>query len=177
MMLKNDWLWDRKITINKARLILKDPANSHFLSISATLLARKNTPNEVFKYYLKPLDFLKNWRAIKRQMRKDNWNDPRIEFWQAIYEALREKFRKRGVDLKEETPSIIREENDFCKTIAEKIKIARKQKGLSQRELAKRLEVSQQMVSRIEKGRENIYLLTINNITEALGTEVHIEIL
>ena len=177
MKLKKDWLWDKKITIQKTRSILKGPADRHFLSLAATLLSRKNTAKEVFRYYLKPIIFIQNWPRIKRQMRKDNWNEPRIEFWQAIYEVLRERFRKKGVDFKEGTTSLPKKENEFCKTIAEKIKLIRKQKGLTQVGLAKKLGVSQQMVSRIEKGKENISLLTLKSITEALGAEVNVEIL
>ena len=175
MMLKNDWLWDRKITINKAQGILKNPANSHFLSISAILLARKNTPKEVFEHYLKPLDFLNNWQRIKRQMRKDEWNNPRIIYWQAIYEALKEKYTKQGMSFKKE-PVVLGKQNEFYKTIADKIKAVRKAKGLTQGELSHKLKVSQQVISRIENGRENISLATLKRIADALGATIDMNV-
>lgn len=175
MYLKGDWLWDRKITIKKARSILKNTKNEHFLSLSSLLLSRKNTPKEVFTAYLKPIDFFQNWNAIKRQMRKDSWNNPRIEFWQAIYENLREKYKKRGVAVLKEI-RFIKPQDEFCKLIADKIKTVRKQKGLTQKDLAKRLKVSQQMVSRIEKGRENISLRTLKNIVSCLDANLLLEI-
>jgi DNA-binding XRE family transcriptional regulator len=110
-------------------------------------------------------------------MRKDKWNEPRIEYWQAIYEALKEKFRKKGIDFREGAPAPPKKEDDFCKSIADRIKILRKQKGLTQCELARKLGVSQQMVSRIERGRENISLLTLKNIVGALDAEARIEII
>lgn len=51
--------------------------------------------------------------------------------------------------------------NEFYRTIADKLKMIRKQKGISQGELAKRLKVSQQAISHIEMGRDNASLLTL----------------
>lgn len=175
MKLKQDWLWDRKITVRGAKVILREPDNKHFLSLASLLLSRKNTPGEVFRDYLKPLVFFQNWNRIKKQMRKNNWNDPRIEFWQAIYENLKEKYRKRGIIIHRE-PVAGKPENEFCKSIADKIKSIRKQKRLTQQTLAKRLKVSQQMISRIEKGRENISLLTLKKIADSMGANLSLEI-
>ena len=44
---------------------------------------------EVFKEYINREDFFICWNRIKKQMRKNSWNDPRIEYWQAIYDTLR----------------------------------------------------------------------------------------
>lgn len=173
---QRDWLWDRKISIKKARAILKNPKDVRFLSLAALLLSRKNTPKEVFRFYIKQIDFLWNWNAIKRQMRKDRWNDPRIEFWQAIYEAVKEKHEKEGKLIKKEKPPIVKLENEFYKTIADKIKIARKQKDLSQSALARKLGVSQQFISRIEKGKENISLGTLKKILDAIGAQPYFEV-
>jgi len=175
MNLKQDWLWDRKITVKEAKSILSNPENERFLSLSGLLLSRKNSPEEVLKNYLDPSDFLKNWDKIKRCMRRDNWNNPRIEFWQAIYDKLKEKYQKKGIfPAKEIIPSRI--ENDFFKAVADKIKAVRKQKGVTQNQLAKKLKISQQMISRIENGTENISLFTLRKITESLGATLHLEI-
>lgn len=175
MSLKQDWLWDRKITAKGAKSMLSTPENKHFLSLASSLLSRKNTPKEVLQNYLKPVIFLQNWSRIKRQMRKDAWNNPRIEFWQAIYEKLKEKYEKKGVFLNRNTTAL-RPQDEFCKLIADKIRIIRKQKGLTQHALAKKLKVSQQIISRVESGRENISLLTLKNIIDSLGARVHLEI-
>lgn len=175
MSLSSDWLWDRKITVKKAKAILSDPENKHFLSLSVLLFSRKNTPKEVFQNYLRPVDFLKNWSRIKRQMRKDSWNSPRIEYWQAIYEKLKEKYEKKGIFPCINTAAI-RQQDEFCKLIADRIRAIRKQKGLTQYVLAKKLKVSQQIISRIESGSENISLLTLKNIADGLEAKVHLEI-
>lgn len=171
---ERDWLWDKKISVEKARMILKDPERRRFLSLAGVLLSRKNTPKEVFRYYLDPILFIRYWYKIKRQMRKDDWNDPRIEYWQAIYESLREKYRKKGFDVK--TPaSAPKPRNDFCKAIADKIRSVRKERGCTQDALAKKLKISQQVISRIENGNENISLATLKKIADAIGVEVRIE--
>lgn len=175
MNAKRDWLWDRKITIEQAKSILKDSENKHFLSLSSLLLSRKNTPKEVFKIYLNPLVFLQNWIKIKRQMRKDAWNNPRIEFWQAIYEKLQEKYKKKGIIILKKI-RIAKPQDEFCKLIADKIRTTRKQKGLTQHALAKRLKISQQMISRIENGRENVSILTLKNIVNSLGAKLILDI-
>ncbi len=175
MSVKQDWLWDKKITAKTAKSILNEDSNKHFLSLSSALLSRKNSPKEVFRHYLKPLVFLQNWNRIKRQMRKDAWNNPRIEFWQAIYEKLVQKYKKRGI-LVEKNNVSRRPRNEFCKLVSGKIKLIRKQKGLTQLQLAKRLKVSQQIISRIESGRENISLLTLKNIVDSLGANLHLDI-
>lgn len=175
MELERDWLWDRKITLRKAKKILKTPDNARFLSLAPLLLSRKNAPQEVFKEYLEPKIFLQNWLRIKRQMRKDSWNNPRIEFWQAVYERLREKYKSKGIlPVKENGKKT--KEGIFTLLIADKIRAFRKQKKLTQNELAKRLKVSQQMISRVEKGRENISLLTLKKIVDCLGASLSLEI-
>ena len=40
--------------------------------------------------------------------------------------------------------------------------------------LAEKLHISQQMISRIESGRENVSLLTLNKIAQELGVKVSI---
>ncbi len=175
MKLERDWLWDRKTSLKKARFILNRPENEHFLPLASLLLSRKNTPKEVFRYYLKPRDFLGNWQKIKRQMRKNSWNDPRVEFWQAVYEKLKEKYEKRGIAVSEKI-LISKPKDGFCKFVADKIKAVRKQKGITQEELSRRLRVSQQIISRIETGSENISLLTLKKIVDNLGAELQLEI-
>ena len=166
-----DWLWDRKISDSKIKSILKKPDNPRFMEFAGLLLSRKNTPKEVFKSYLDKLVFCKNWYGIKREMRKDKWNNPRIEFWQEVYDVLAKKYKKTGTILKEAKKYAI---NPLCKTIGLQIRERRKSKELNQSELAKKMRVSQQVVSRIEKGIENISIATLKKVTDALGVGVDI---
>jgi len=170
---KKDWLWDRSVTPRQAMRILQNPAHPEFISLASLLLSRKNTPQEVFRQYLKPRDFCRNWLKIKRKMRKDAWNNPRIEFWQAVYEKLLEKYRAKKINIfpKDKAKTI----NESCLWIGEKIRLLRKQRRLTQKMLSQRLNISQQMISRIESGRENISLLTLKRIIDELGAKLSIE--
>jgi DNA-binding XRE family transcriptional regulator len=166
------WLWDTKITEAKAKRILKDPGSKKFIAIAAVLLSRKNMPKEVFKKYIDPLVFCEHWASIKRRMRQDKWNDSRIIFWQAIYEHLAEKYRKEGIKFRKE---VIRITEPLCREAGKKMKEVRKSIGLSQKELAKRAKISQQLISRIEKGGENVSMITLANIAAALNRKVNID--
>lgn len=171
--MKKDWLWDRRLTEKQAKKILNNPADPRFISLASLLLTRKNVPKEIFGVYLKPDDFCRHWTEIKRKMRKDAWGNPRIEFWQAIYEKLLERYRAKGVNIF--TKSAPKPVSRFCLEMGEKIKILRKQKNLTQNMLADKLNISQQMISRFESGGENISLLTLKKIIDALGADIFIK--
>jgi len=167
-----DWLWDRKITLPKVKKILKDEQNNQFIDIAAILLARKNTPKEVFGKYLDKKIFVQNWPRIKKRMRQDNWNNPRIVYWQAIYEKLLMVFKEEGIRIRQ--PKKSSPHNEFCLQVGLKIKKQRQEKDLTQQDLAKKLGISQQIISRIEKGG-NINLLTIKKIADILNKKLLIE--
>lgn len=171
--MKIDWLWDRNITVGRAKSILNNSKHPQFIYLAALLLARKNTPREVFQDYLKPEEFCRRWRKIKQRMKKDAWNNPRIEFWQAIYEKLLEKYRAKGINIfLRKKPKMA---NEFCLLVGERIKRLRKQRKLTQKMLARELNISQQMISRIESGKENISLLTLKRIIDKLNARIIIE--
>lgn len=172
--MNRDWLWDQKTSLKKAKQILKDPLNPNFLRMASMLLLRKNTPREVFNEYLSPLIFYQNWEKIKRVMKKDAWGTPRLHFWHAVYEKVREKFKRRKIVLR---PTTLYLADEFCRLIGDKIKNLRRKRGLTQKELSNKLQISQQIISRIESGRQNISLLTLKNIVSSLGAEVKIELL
>ena len=169
--MKDNWLWDRKITDAEAKRDLKEPGSKRFFSMAALLLARKNDPQEVFKDYLDPLVFCRYWPVIKRKMRQDKWSEPRIIFWQAIYEKLADKYRNKGIIFRKTSPV----KEPLCEATGKRIADIRRGQGLSQKDFAKKLGVSQQLVSRIEKGRENISLATLNNVARALDRKANIE--
>ena len=168
-----NWLWDRKITETEAKKVLRKPEAGSFLSIAALLLSRNNTPRDVLKKYLDPVIFCKYWLAIKRKMRQDKWNEPRIIFWQAIYEKLADKNRRKGVVFKKKPI----DKEPCCEAIGKKIAGIRREQGLCQKDLARKLGVSQQLISRIEKGGENISLGVLTNISKALKKNIEINFL
>lgn len=170
--MKREWLWDVKISTSEARGILKRSDDKRFILIASLLLARKADPKEVFKEYIDPVLFCKNWQKIKKRMSQDKWGNPRIVFWQAIYERLLERYRKKGIQIvrdREKGPK-----DPVCEAIGGEIRRVRRELGLSQEELGQKAGVSQQLISRIEKGKENISLIMLKKISGALGRKVEI---
>ena len=163
-----NWLWDRKIKEEKVKEVLKNPGNPRFLEFSALLLERSNAPKEVFAGYINPVDFVSNWQGIKKVMRKNNWAQPRIVFWQAVYENVREKLKAKGI-LEKKKP--VYPSDPLLSSIGKKVMHIRKNKNLTQEQLAEKMDVSQQFVSRIERGRENLSVTSLKKTAEALGVK------
>lgn len=172
--MKPGWLWDTNITIKEIQAVLTDPQHERFTHFAALLLSRNNDPKEVFDEFLDKKAFVQNWSRIKRQMRKDSWNDPRIIFWQAVYEKLVSDFKEKGIALRSSAREF--KANKLVELVAEKIKAARHESELTQGELAERIGIAQQIISRIEKGRSDVRVLTLEKIARALGKEIKLEI-
>ena len=163
-----DIFWDRKTTKQEALNILKNAADPRFAEYASLVLSRVGKPKDVFGTYLSKISFLKNWRKIKRRMRKDSWNDKRIIFWDEVYDVL-----SQGIDRKQfkEKRSAVSEE---ARNIGAIIKGARQKKQLSQKELAQASGMSQQLVSFLENGYFNVSLSTIKKVLDVLELEFSI---
>jgi DNA-binding XRE family transcriptional regulator len=172
--MRNDWLWDKRISLREAVGILSNAEHPRFIYFAGLLLSRKNTPQEVFQNYLTPKTFCYYWPKIKRAMRQSEWNNPRIEFWQAVYEKLLEKFRIKGVVISPRQRTTMT--GGLCSEIGQRLKTMRKQRKLTQKMLSKKLHISQQMISRIESGRENVSLRTLDKIVRVLGGKISVAI-
>lgn len=83
---------------------------------------------------------------------------------------------------KSETPSTWREEAEWrrknwswlrhSQMIAVKVLLQMKQQGLTQKTLAERMDCTQQYVSKILKGKENMSLDTLSKLEDALGISI-----
>ncbi len=163
-----DIFWDRKTTKKEAQDILKDDSGPRFAEFASLVLSRVSRPKEVFDIYMNKMTFLKNWRKIKIRMRKDNWNDTRIIFWDEVYDVL-----SQGIDKKQfkEKRSAVSEE---ALSIGGIIKSARQKKQLSQKDLSQAAGMSQQLVSFLENGYFNVSLSTLKKVLDVLGLEFSI---
>lgn len=170
--MNKNWLWDINFTTAQAKNILGRPKHKDFLAVASLLFSRNNDPRVVFGQYIGPLLFCRQWSQIKKRMSKDKWNTQRIIFWQAVFEKLKEKYQRKGVVLREKKEKI---RDDICKEIGAQIRNVRQKEGFSQQELADKLRVSQQIISRIESGGENISLITLKNILEVFGKKFNLK--
>ncbi len=168
-----NWLWDRKISEKKVKKILSEPENPEFVEYASLLFSRTNDVSFVFKNYINQVIFCKNWQKIKRDMRKNKWNEPKIIFWDAIYEKVKDKLKKKGIIIKEKEK---KEPDPYLKKIGRIIKDIRKEKKLRQKDIAEKLGISQQLLSRIEQGKENITFKFLIKILSALEKDLKISI-
>ena len=173
--MRPEWLWDRNISVEEIKEILINPEHVRFVEIAALLLSRNNTPKEIFEQYLDRKVFVQNWARIKHRMRKDVWSDPRIIFWQAVYEKLVSKFQENGVKIF--ARKLRNETNNLSQKIGQILKSLRIEEGLTQNDFAKKLNISQQLISRIEGGRENLSFSTFGKIEKALEGRIHIDVI
>ena len=164
----SSWLWNINKTEAEVKRILANPEEKSFVHYAALLFSRHSgLPKEIFKEYVRKEDFCRNWQAIKRRMRKDKWNDERIPFWDEVYKFLIRDFKKKGVVFPIEKKQVAR--NPVWEKAAEAIKIRRRAKKMTQVELAKKLGVKQQFISKIESGTQNLSLQTLEKIKKVLG--------
>ncbi len=167
-----NWLWDSRLTEKEVAAILADEANPRFELYAEKLLSRIARPREVFRL-LDQRAFCRKWPRIKRQMQKDRWLRNRALFWEAFYQVLKERFRSKGIAIRAELKGEIPLERA---EIAKRLRHVRIEKGLSQTEVASRLGVVQQFISRVENGRENLSMDTLLRIAKALGKKAVVKL-
>ncbi len=162
--MKINWLWDSRLKEEQVRIILQDGKNPRFYIYAEKLFVRLNDPKTVFEYISKEV-FCQRWPQIKKRIKKDVWAIDRVNFWQTIYERIHERFKEQGILIRQVSDENIPPER---KVIAQQIKNTRIKIGYTQKEMARRLGVIQQHISRMESGRENMTVETLCKFAKAL---------
>ena len=160
------WQWDAGRSDEEIRKILKNPKHPSFLHYAALLLARTNVPKEAFGRYLAKEDFCVQWHNIKRRMRKDQLNRGRIQFWEEIYRHVKADLKGKGIRLRKPAKRGVR--GSVRMRVGQRIRRVRQSKQMTQAELARETGLSQQFLSKIEQGAENISLDTLERIQKSL---------
>lgn len=164
------WQWDVRRSNEEVRQILKNPEHPSFLHYASLLLARVNVPKEVFGEYLGKQDFCVEWPKIKRRMRKDQWDHGRIQFWQEIYRHLKEDLKAKGIRLRR--PSSLAAQGSLRARMGKRIREIRHSKKITQADMARGAGLTQQFVSKIEQGTENVSLDTLERIQKVLKKDL-----
>lgn len=162
--MKTNWLWDTRLNEQKVKKILKDPQNPRFNIYAGKLFSRVDDPSVAFQF-MDQRTFAHKWPAIKKRIEKDAWAKPKIDFWQTLYKRLLVKLRQEGVKLRESSKEKV---SPSRLNVAVQIKEIRVQLGYTQKEMAEKLGVIQQYVSKIESGRENVTVDTLKRIADIL---------
>lgn len=154
--MKINWLWDTRLSEARVKKILKNEHDPRFYIYAEKLFSRVSDPKIAFDYIRKEV-FCRSWPIISKRIQKDAWVQGRADYWQTIYDKV--------ISISPERMNI-----------AEQIKNIRVQMGYSQKELAKRLGVIQQYVSKLEAGRENLTLDTLRKIAEVFGKRLTVQL-
>lgn len=169
--MKVNWLWDTRLNEQEVRNILKDPGNPRFPIYAGKLISRVQKPEVVFSF-IKQADFCRKWPVIRKRLEKDAWSKDKIAFWQTQYSRERELLQEQGISLR-----VRREAGDIPEriNIAQLLKKQRQQSGYTQGELAKKLGVIQQYISKVESGRENVCIGTLKRFAEVFHKQLIFE--
>ena len=154
--MKINWLWDMRVDDEHVREVLKDKNHPKFYIFAEKLFARVKDTELVFQYVDKET-FYRTWGSIKKRVLKDAWAKPSVDFWQEVYTSTKAGNQRLN--------------------LAHALKTIRLKKKLTQKELADRLGVIQQHVSRVESGQENVTFDTLYKIANALKTRLVIKLI
>lgn len=156
--------------------ILSNPENDQFVSLAARLLESSLNVDRVFEY-LDPEIFARNFDIIKKSMGESDQALKHNRFWSRMAEQ-----GKKKLDIEDEEKSGSQKSSDSvasesAERIGQRIRKIRKREGVSQVELADRLNVSRQVISRLENGKHNPSYKKINRVLNALGYKPNLEVL
>ena len=154
--MKINWLWDTRLSENRIKSILKDEKDPRFYIYAEKLFSRVNDPKVAFTYISREI-FRKAWPNISKRVEKDTWAKERLVFWQSFYEKASTVSPERM-------------------SVAEQIREIRIRMGYTQKEMAEKLGVIQQFISKMETGRENLTIDTLKRIAEILDKKLMIHL-
>ncbi len=154
--MKVHWLWDTRLSETRVKKILKNENDPRFYIYAEKLFSRVRNPKTAFSYVPKEI-FYHQWPAIKQRIEKDKWVKQKADFWQKKYEEI---------------ISIPAERMD----IAQQIKNVRVKMRYTQAQMADKLGVIQQFISKLEAGTENVTIGTLKRIAHVLGKELTIRL-
>lgn len=167
-----NWLWDSRTRESKIREILKDEDHPKFDIYAEKLFSRVSDPRMAFSIVNK-VTFCRKWPSIKKRMNKDRWLKDRVIFWQTMYECVYEQLKEQGIKIRKPQEVEIPAERT---ELAQQIKSMRIKLGYTQKDIAKKLGVIQQYISRIESGHENFSVDTLKRIADVFGRKLVIRL-
>jgi transcriptional regulator with XRE-family HTH domain len=65
------------------------------------------------------------------------------------------------------------DDREVLKKFGLNLKIERTKKGITQEELAEMIDVHEKYISKIETGKQNVTIKTLNKLSSALGVDMH----
>jgi len=163
--MKVNWLWDIRASEKEARGILKDEWHPEFYIFAERLFSRISSPQDAFSFIDKDV-FCRQWPKIKIRMQKDKWLAGKIVFWDRAYNRIQKEFASGAIEVAFDRHAIARQLREL-----------RNKKGYTQADLAKKLGVIQQYVSKVESGHENFSVDTLREVFSVLDKKIVIRLI
>lgn len=157
-----NWLWDSRLSQAQIKNILEDQENPRFYIYAEKLLSRVSDPQKVFSL-IDRKTFCQTWPVLKKRLQKDSWLAQRIDLWQMVYRRLSQQLKDKGIKIRQASKRQVPQQR---MAVAKQIKDLRLRLGYSQKNMAERIGVIQQYLSRVEKGDENLTVDTLSRIAQ-----------
>lgn len=170
--MKINWLWDSRLSEAEVRKILKKENHPKFDIYAERLFSRVSDPKIAFNMIGK-ITFCRKWPGIKKRIAKDQWLKDKAAFWQTIYERVYEKMKEEGIKIRQPRDEKIPQER---MNLAKQIKNIRIKLGYTQKDIAGKLGVIQQYISKIENGHENLSVDTLKRIADVFGKRMIVKL-
>ena len=154
-----------KESLKETERILKDSSHSKFRQRFFTFLSRCDKPDELFSLVSKE-KFIEIWPAMHSywlRIKPREAVDFRL-WWKTAYETLLKGHSRRQ-------PLPKGQRGDLFIRVGKLIRKARLKKGFSQKELAVKIGMSQPDISKIEQGRINMTLETLDSLCKVLNVK------
>ncbi len=153
-MSKKHWTWDiPQVGEKEAIKVIKNENSRLFFTYAGMFLSRNDDVDYVFSILDKRL-FCKYWPILRSEVNKGGWFDPYKEsFWKPVYKKTIKELKDQGIKI-HEFPDKPISKHRF--QIALKFREIREEYGISQKDAALFLKVSQQYISKLETGQINV---------------------
>lgn len=159
ILIKYFWGFNAK-ALRETERILKDPSHTRFVERLVAILSRCDKPKELFSLISED-DFIDTWPRTRNYWKRVAPESDFRDWWQTIYEQVMRKKHRKLKKPEGRLPALFL-------TMGRMVKTARIQKGLTQAGLAMRVGMRQPDISKIEEGRKNITLETLDSLCRAL---------
>ncbi|OGX41443.1 MAG: hypothetical protein A3C53_00525 [Omnitrophica WOR_2 bacterium RIFCSPHIGHO2_02_FULL_68_15] len=164
-MTPKNWHWDLNLSPDAINAILTNDQHPQFAYVAARLLSSTDDSKYVFSL-MTPLVLYRNFPAIRRALQRDQWKQETLVLWEATYRRYAREFKEAGVRVRRKSVLAV---DPLTAAVLEQMQAARARAGITQHELAKQLQCSQQLVSAIERGREKLTIDYLRRFAEATG--------
>lgn len=158
------WSWTNR-TDEELRVILSDPDHEEFGQTGARLLDSTKDLEQVADFVDKEI-LGNHYERFRRNMSSDRRS---IQYWDRIVKTIRDQL---GIEVPGEEWSPTG--GMASRNIGRQIKNIREEKGMTQQDLAERLDVSRQAVSQIENGHRKLTIERLRRIADALNYQANI---